>query len=103
MPDGVQDVVNPTVWSDAGGILGLIILALFVVLGLLLWMHDRTSRANTKDINETLKGISKDHSSERTEWRATIEKSNKETRDSHEKMGEAIKELTIAIRTSKPE
>ena len=65
----MDNLANPEAWSQAGGILGLIIMALFVFAAFQI----------------------KEHRAERREWR-------KDSKDSSDKMTAALEKLTDTIR-----
>lgn len=86
MASDVQQVINPSVWAEAGGLTGLVVLALFVVLGVLLWAQVLIYKMHRTDMRE----IMSMHAEERKNWGELADMRQKET-------NEAIRAMTYAI------
>ena len=86
MPVDIQQVVNPTLWADTGGIPGLVIFALFLALGIFLWAQLKIYEMHRSD----LKQVMDMHAVERTQWGSIIDIRQQET-------NKAIMAMTAAI------
>lgn len=70
-----QQVINPEIWAEAGGLIGLVILALFAALGAFLWGQLWIYKMHRADIKEMM-GI---HAQERKSWIDSVDMRQKET------------------------
>lgn len=74
-------------WAEHG-LPGLVIFALFAVLGLLLWL----ARLEVKNWREDSKGMREEHAAERTEWRESSEKCMDKLTCSVDELSKALRE-----------
>jgi len=82
----LNGVADPNIWSESGGLIGLIIFALFLALAIFIWAQVRIYDMHTAH----LRMIMDAHASERRQWETKSTILQKET-------NEAIRALTVAI------
>lgn len=82
----MEQLTNPTLWAQNGGMNGLVILALFVVLGIFLKAQAKIYEINRADQAKLMEL----HAQERSAWSKIVDERQRET-------NAAIKESTAAI------
>ena len=79
-------LIDPSLWSASGGLIGLVIFALFLELALFVWAQAKIYDMHRSD----LKMLIEMHAHERLQWGQQIDFRQKES-------NECIKALTVAI------
>jgi len=85
----MEQVTNPSLWAEQGGIAGLVILALFVVLAIFLKAQARIYEMHRGDLRELLEL----HAKERSEWGRIVDDRQKETNAAINAISAAINKL----------
>jgi hypothetical protein len=85
---------DPTVWSQVGGLNGLVIFALFASLGFFLSAMVKIYQMHRED----LKTLLEMHAKERENWGKIIDLRQKETNTSMQAMAAALNEMNIRYR-----
>ncbi|MGR8932207.1 MAG: hypothetical protein ACU836_16375 [Gammaproteobacteria bacterium] len=81
-----MDHMNPALWQESGGLIGLVILALFILIGLFLRATSEIISDHRNDIEKLLNM----HAEEREGWWKMLEESRRESEA-------VLRENTIAI------
>jgi hypothetical protein len=71
----IQNVANPSVWADQGGLIGLVIMALFVMLGIFLLAQSKIYAMHREDQQKMMIL----HADERAAWSQIVDERQKET------------------------
>lgn len=89
MATEVQQVINPSIWAETGGLTGLVIFALFVALGIFLWAQIMIYKMHRSDMRE----IMTMHAEERRNWGELTDMRQKETNEAMRAMTNAINNM----------
>lgn len=88
------NIADPTVWANAGGLIGLIIMALFVALMVFIWAIWKIVDKNNLQTREILNM----HIDERKQWATVIDGNQRETNDSIKAMTSVLSEINSRSR-----
>ena len=93
----VVSAANPQIWADQGGLIGLIVLGLFVLIGSFIYAMIKIMQTHRADISHLLQtqsserdAVEKQHGQERDSWLKMVA-------DLHEKTNVVLKETNVAI------
>lgn len=82
-------LIDPVLWVQSGGLIGLVIFALFAALGIFLWAQLKIYEMHRSDI----KTMHELHAKEREYWGNIIDTRQRETNAAIAGMSAAINEL----------
>lgn len=91
----MDKIANPTIWADAGGLIGLIIMALFVMLGLFLYAQSKIYAMHREDLSMMLSK----HAEERKDWQKIVDERQSETNLTIQGLTAALNKLAFVRRT----
>lgn len=84
-----KQMINPEIWANSGGLIGLVIFALFIELALFVWAQAKIYDMHRSDMRMLIDI----HQNEREKWQKIIENGQKEIND-------VIRQLTNSINES---
>jgi hypothetical protein len=87
-------MVDPAIWAQSGGLIGLVIFALFAALGIFLWAQLKIYEMHRADTRVLLQM----HAEERETWGSIIDIRQKETNEAIKAMALAINDLNARAR-----
>lgn len=86
--------INPDIWAQTGGLIGLVIAALFGSLAIFIWTQVKIYEMHRADQRETLEL----HAKEREKWGVMINSTQKETAAAIRAMAAALNEMASRYR-----
>jgi len=87
----VSTVANPGLWADNGGLVGLVIFALFFVL----WAYAKVLNTILNNHRSDLSKFMELHAKEREEWGKIVDARQKETNMAIKAMATALNKMAI--------
>ncbi len=90
----MEQIGNPSIWAEQGGMMGLVILALFVVLIIFTRAQAKIYEMHRGDLKQLLDL----HAKERESWGCIVDSRQKETNEAIHSMSEALSRISIAIK-----
>lgn len=93
MQSVISDSINPAMWQQTGGLIGLIIFALFMSLGLFGFVLIKIYEFQRQDMKVMMDA----HANERDAWNEIIDSRQKETNAAINGMSATIAALSTAI------
>lgn len=87
-------MVDPAIWAQSGGLIGLVIFALFAALGIFLWAQLKIYEMHRSDTKMLLQM----HAEERESWGHIVDARQKETNVAIQAMAAAVNELNARAR-----